>query len=356
MRPSRRRLWSGGSCPWGGNSSDGRGKSPWHRRIYAIGAALSTLQKQPYATRQRLGPPPAAPGDAISGGRRPCVGPAEERGPSSSETRLRSRRGSPRSCRRRECLRARWDSRPPRSISWSRRWRVDPAYRPPRGGQGHRRRSRPRARRPEPRRAPLRSRRREPGARRKASRLPAGGLSWRASPGGATRIPAREELLERHGAHASAAAQLGIGHDRSRADAGSEAAPHGALGVEAAQGSTHQRPPTVVAEALLVPDSRYAVAPQMGIGELPESRAADEADNLILLHRAARVAAENRDPVTLMGRRRGGRIECRGHGSRLRAVHHRTTWQRTTRQRTTGTASTNGLPSTTERLRVMIME
>src|SRR6266568_972809 len=102
MPPSRRRIGSGGSCPWGGNSSDGRGKSPWHRRIYAIGGALSTPQSHPYATRQRFGPPPAAPGGAIIGGRRPCGGPAEERGPSSSEARLRSCPGSPRSCRRSE--------------------------------------------------------------------------------------------------------------------------------------------------------------------------------------------------------------------------------------------------------------
>src|SRR5690349_11352178 len=84
---------------------------------------------------------------------------------------------------------------------------------------------------------------------RRARRLTGGAAAGRAGlPGVAT----GQELLERDGARAAAAAELGLGENRARADARRQPGLDGAIGVEPLELSAHQRPAAVVAEPPLV--------------------------------------------------------------------------------------------------------
>src|SRR6185295_17411337 len=97
----------------------------------------------------------------------------------------------------------------------------------------------------------------------------------------------REELLERDGPGAAAAAQLGLGEDRAPPDARGQPGGDGARRVPLAERQRHQRAAAVVPEAGLVADRGGAVAVQVRVGELAERAAADQADDRVVPNRLA---------------------------------------------------------------------
>src|SRR5262245_848780 len=79
---------------------------------------------------------------------------------------------------------------------------------------------------------------------------------------------------------------------------GGEARPPRALDVQAPERVAHERAAEVVAEADLVLERRQSVARYVGIGQLPESIAAQQADDLVLPDGEPGIALEIADPGT----------------------------------------------------------
>jgi hypothetical protein len=77
------------------------------------------------------------------------------------------------------------------------------------------------------------------------------------------------------------------------ADPGGQTHPHGTGRIEALERPGHEWPATVIAEAILVAQGRRPVGAEVGVGELAEAVAAEEAGDRVLFDGSPRIITKS---------------------------------------------------------------